>query len=97
MIASLTCGNGVDWLFFTGPSAWMMCQPYCVFTGLEMPLSPIVKAVCSNSGTSWPFVAVIFPPWFFEAGSCGVLLRDRLPVAAGLELPVELVGMRLLS
>ena len=43
-----TLGRAVDWLFFTGPRAWMMCQPYCVFTGLEIPLSPIVKAAAEQ-------------------------------------------------
>jgi len=47
-----------------------MCQPNCVFTGLES--SPVFRenATLSNSGTVWPREIVSWPPCAFELGSC---------------------------
>jgi hypothetical protein len=41
-----------------GPSASMMCQPNCEWTGFEILLAGIENATFSNSGTRRPLTAV---------------------------------------
>ena len=45
------CQNGVFCDGLMSESAWMMCQPYCVWTGGEISFVFSAKAALSNSGT----------------------------------------------
>ena len=52
------------------PTASMMCQPNCVFTGSESSPVSSSNATLSNGATVAPFCAVNLPPSSAEAGSC---------------------------
>src|SRR5436305_12396677 len=54
LIADLTWSNGIGFAFdacFTGPSAWITCQPKRVWTGFEISLLLSENAAASNAAT----------------------------------------------
>ena len=59
----------------------MMCQPYCVWIGVEIDFVGSVKAAWSKGGTVCPFEIVSLPPTFFEPGSSEYFFASAANVA----------------
>src|SRR5581483_791243 len=64
-----TLASGVVFAGLTSESAWMMCQPYCVWTGGDVWPVLSENATLSNCGTVSPLVIVSLPPTLAELGS----------------------------
>ena len=69
LIEACTSFKGVCLAGLTAVKAWMMCQPYCVCTGLLNAPVFKLKATLSNGGTVCPFETVSFPPCAALPGS----------------------------
>ena len=91
-ICSSTSARGVVEAGTTSSVASITCQPNWVFTGSESSPVSSSNATLSNGGTVAPFCAVV-PLGRGLVG--GELAREPGEVGAVLELPVDLVGLRL--
>ena len=89
LIDACSCLSGVVDAGFTSESAWMMCQPNCVWIGCEIWFFLSRKAALSNGATVWPRLIppVSLPPSGFDDVSVEYFLASVGEVGAVLELP----------